>query len=122
MYFLFGTIDAHTRIRSLTKTSNDKTKMGPYVEVIRIRSGNRQSDGLESQIREIVEKALETSNINTIRFYTSQLITGDYMISLFWSEPILEKQGSLIGQRLKTDLEEIGLIDHSMWIQLELLK
>lgn len=95
--------------------------MGPHVEVIRIRSGNHQTAELEVQINEILQEALGDFSIDMIRFYANQSIPGDYMVCLFWDSPIPEKQGSALGRKLKGSLEGLGLVNHSTWLEDDLL-
>ncbi len=91
--------------------------MEQNVEVIQVRSGNHQSSALKSFIRETVRTAQQESGEGIIKFYTNKLIAGDYMVCLFWDKPVSEKQGSVIGRKLKIELEAHGLINHSLWIE-----
>ncbi|MBT4263855.1 MAG: hypothetical protein HOK67_17660 [Deltaproteobacteria bacterium] len=91
------------------------------VEVIRVRSGNHQSSSLKSLIRESVRTAQLESGEGVIKFYTNKLIAGDYMVCLYWDKPVDEKQGSTVGRKLKIELEAHGLINHSLWIEQDVI-
>ncbi len=87
-----------------------------WLEIIELRSGN--SD-LESQLEKIVNEVEDEINKQAIKAYSRVQIDTDFSIHLFHDSEKVENSGSQLGLRLASALKEFGMVNHSIWIEMQ---
>jgi len=89
-----------------------------WMEIIKLRSaGNdpgRLNDVLLS-IRELTESGME------IRIYRHAALESDLSMHLYWDTEGPGRSGSGLGLQLAKALEEFGLVDHSVWMEANII-
>lgn len=85
------------------------------IETIEIRLSSRLSAALENDVAEIIEKALSAENVLEIKLYNKQRLKSDYLIVLIYKKQYNEIQNKVLGEQIKTELKEYGMIYHNHW-------
>jgi len=88
-----------------------------WLEVIKLRSGGKDSGLLEELLRSIHE--FSQSGLLEMKTLRHAVLETDLSVHLYWESEQPEKNGSALGLRLAQALKEFGLIDHSVWIEEE---
>ena len=98
------------------KTKGRKAHM-KWLEVIKLRSGRKDSGLLEELLRSIHE--FSQSGLLEMKTLRHAVLETDLSVHLYWESEQPEKNGSPLGLHLAQALREFGLIDHSVWIEEE---
>ena len=89
-----------------------------WLEIIELRSAGGNSKLLESQMQKLVNDVYERTENNHVKAYCRLMIDTDFGIHLFHDSNKVEKSGSPLGLRLASALKEFGLVNHSIWIEM----
>jgi len=89
-----------------------------WLEIIELRTVTNKRDVLESQLQKLRDEINKESEKNTIEAYFSALIDSDFSIHLNHHSKDVEYRGSQLGLRLASALKEFGLINHSIWVEM----
>ena len=90
-----------------------------WVEIIELRSVDRNRETLEAYLKMLtcaVKKDLKKSMISVFR---RSGIGIDYSVHLYHHSNKIEDEGSSLGQHLSSGLKEFGLVNHSVWTEME---
>jgi len=90
-----------------------------WLEIIELRSAGGNSKLLESQMQKLVNEVYERTKNNAVKAYCRLMIDTDFSIHLFHDSKKVEKSGSPLGLRLAAALKEFGLVNHSIWIEMQ---
>jgi len=66
-----------------------------------------------------VNEVYERTKNNAVKAYCRLMIDTDFSIHLFHDSKKVEKSGSPLGLRLAAALKEFGLVNHSIWIEMQ---
>ena len=89
-----------------------------WLEIIELRSVNRNRDLLKSQLRNLINEAEQEAKKQAIKVYSRVMVDTDFSIHLFHDSKKVENSGSPLGLNLVTALKEFGLVNHSVWIEM----
>ena len=89
-----------------------------WLEIIELRSVNRNRDLLKSQLRNLINEAEQEAKKQAIKVYSRVMVDTDFSIHLFHDSEKVENSGSPLGLRLSSALKEFGLVNHSVWIEM----
>jgi hypothetical protein len=89
-----------------------------WLEIIELRSAGGNSKLLESQMQKLVNDVNERIENYAVRAFCRLMIDTDFSIHLFHDSKKVEKSGSPLGLRLASALKEFGLVNHSIWIEM----
>jgi hypothetical protein len=86
-----------------------------WLEIIKLRSVGDSSGILNKLILSI--DPMNQHGLVAIEWYRHVLLESDLSLHLHWDSEGPEKQGSTLGLRLVQVLKDLGLVDHSIWIE-----
>lgn len=89
-----------------------------WLEIIELRSVNRNRDLLKSQLQNLINEAEQEAKKQTIKVYSRVVVDTDFSIHLFHDSKKVENSWSPLGLNLVTALKEFGLVNHSVWIEM----
>jgi hypothetical protein len=86
-----------------------------WLEVIKLRSVGESSGVLEEFLRSISQQG--PRGLAEMKTFRNAVLETDLSIHLHWNSEEPESNGSALGLRLAQALKELGLIDHSVWVE-----
>ena len=89
------------------------------LEIIELRTVDSNRELLESQLRKLIGEAVMDAEKQAIKAYGHAMIDTDFSIHLLHDSKIVEHFGSGLGLRLASALREFGLVNHSVWIEMD---
>ena len=114
------TIKKRTLVNEIIIQQFSKKEMHmKWIEVIRLRSVGRNREMLESKIQGLIKEVRMGGQNQVIMAYGRLLIHTDFIIHLYHDSGKVEREGSRLGLCLVNALEEYGLVNHSMWTELQ---
>lgn len=90
-----------------------------YLEIIELRAAGKRSDLLTTQLQSIISLLEKESSGQNIKIYTRELVDSDYSIMLFHDTKKSGMEGSRLGLHLASSLKAFGLVNHSVWNELD---
>ena len=90
-----------------------------YLEIIELRAAGNIRDLLESQLQSIILELEDKSAKQTIKIYSHEMLDTDFSILLFHDSMKAEKGGSRLGLHLASALKIFGLVNHSIWNEID---
>ncbi|MCP4670025.1 MAG: hypothetical protein GY857_01855 [Desulfobacula sp.] len=90
-----------------------------WIEVIMVRSAGSSAETLEATLQDIMSKVAIKAEHGTIRVFRREKLDLDICIVLFHSEKKARTGGSTLGLHLVSALMEIGLVNHTIWDEIE---
>lgn len=90
-----------------------------WVEVIQIRSIGKNRKQLEFKLKELIDELGREIKNQMIITYRHVLIDTDFSIHLFHDSKKVENNGSQLGILIVNILKEFGLVNHSVWIEMD---
>jgi hypothetical protein len=89
-----------------------------WLEIIKLRSAGNHTGLLEELFQQIANSDKNVGLVE-MKIYHHAALESDLSVHLHWESEKPEKNGSSLGIRLVQALKEVGLIDHSTWIEEE---
>ena len=74
---------------------------------------------MESQLQKLINEVKRETKKQAIMVYSRVLIDTDFSIHLFHDSTKVENSGSPLGLRLASALKEFGIVNHSIWIEMQ---
>lgn len=90
-----------------------------WLEVIELRSVGSDPELLESQLQKLMNEVEKETKKQAINVYSRVMIGTDFRIHLFHNSKVVENSKSPLGLRLASALKAFGLVNHSMWIEMQ---
>ena len=88
------------------------------IEKLEIRLAQKFNHSLETEVEHVMnDVARKTPGIN-LKLYKKNNLNSDYLIIIFHSDKINTTKGSDIGQGIKSALNNYGLVNHGLWIDM----
>jgi len=84
------------------------------LEIIHLRLAAERAPGLVEEIRASVETEAGLASVTVFRHAT---VTHDLGIHLRFVDEAPEDQLSALGLRLASSLRELGMVEHTLWIE-----
>jgi len=85
------------------------------IETIEIRLSSKLCQALENDIAEIIERALSAEEVSEIKLYNKERLKSDYLIVLIYNKQNSEIKKKALGEQIKSELKEYGMIYHNRW-------
>jgi len=89
-----------------------------WAEVIMVRSTGRTSSRLASTLKELMNDVARDRGEESIRVFHRENIETDYCIVLFREEEAAKSGGKRLGLRLVAVLKRIGMVHHTVWMEM----
>lgn len=90
-----------------------------WIEVIQLRLVDSNRELLKSQLQKLIDEMDKKTKRRAIKSYSRVMIDSDFSIHLFHDSKKVENSGSPLGLRLASALKEFGLVNHSIWIEMQ---
>jgi hypothetical protein len=89
-----------------------------WVEMIELRSVENNRELLEPQLQQLIHDVSKDTHAPTIKVYKRVMIDTDVSIHLVHDSTHVERSGSPLGVRLASSLQEFGLVNHNVWVEI----
>jgi len=89
-----------------------------WIELIHLRSANSDRKILESKLQGLIDEVNMGRKRQSIVAYSRMLIDSDFSIHILHDSKEAEAGGSRLGLRLVDALKEFGLVNHSIWMEM----
>ena len=89
------------------------------LEIIELRAAGNNRELLASQLQTIIPLLEKRSSTEKTRIYTRVLVDSDFNIMLFHDTMKTGTEGSRLGLHLASALKAFGLVNHSIWNELD---
>ena len=97
-----------------------------WVEIITLRSpANIDTQFVDELLKEVSESDSSTDtpkHLVEIRVYHHAVVETDLSIHLYWESEPMSQNKSPLGLRLSSALRNLGLLNHSAWVETAALK
>ena len=88
-----------------------------WMEMIRLRTTESQSDVALSLLHHSVSRAVEEPGLVQVHLYNSASFRNDLALSLIWNTHVPRQQGSRMGLSIRDTLDRFGLVEYSIWLE-----
>ena len=89
-----------------------------WIELIHLRSATGNRKILESKLHGLIDEVNREEKGQVIVAYNRILIDSDFSIHILHDSKKPETNGSRLGLRLIDALKEFGLVNHSIWMEM----
>jgi hypothetical protein len=87
-----------------------------WLEIIQLRTSERNRALLETLLLELVEDVIRATEGQAIKAYSRVMPHADYGIHLLHDSDSAESSGSQLGLRIASELRAYGIVNHSIWV------
>ncbi|MBN1102820.1 MAG: hypothetical protein JXL84_05325 [Deltaproteobacteria bacterium] len=87
-----------------------------WAEIVRLRT--MPGDGLTDRIIDLAGMFKKSPGLIESRVYENAEYQGDLSVCLFWETESSRSQGSEAAFQIRQALKKLGLVDHTVWIDL----
>ncbi len=88
-----------------------------WIEIIKLRGTGIEEGLLEELLRSLrSDRGIGLVKTET---YRHPVLENDLSVHLRWESEQLAENGSALGLRLVQGFKEFGLVDHSIWVEVE---
>ena len=88
-----------------------------WIEIIELRSATGNRDLLDNKFLGSLKDIKTEHGFNRIEFYRHCSLESDFRVHIHWESDTVEYGGSPLGQYLVQAFKELGLVNHSLWIE-----
>jgi hypothetical protein len=89
-----------------------------WLEIIELRSVDSNRDTLEAQLKRLIIEVKRESKKQAVKVYIRVLLNTDFSIHIIHDSKKIETSGSPLGLHIVSALKEVGLVNHSIWIEM----
>lgn len=90
-----------------------------YLEIIKFRTTRNDREYIESQLLSHLIRHGESNSEISVKIYTRDLIDSDFLIQLQYDSDASGNAGSQLGLCLASALKEFGIVNHSVWSEIQ---
>ena len=90
-----------------------------WLEIIELRTVDCNRELLEAQLQKLMNEMKKEAEVQAAKVYTRVMLNTDFSIHLVHDSNEMEGNGSTLGLRLISSLKEFGLVNHSVWVELQ---
>jgi len=90
-----------------------------WAEVIMVRSAGSRREILNATLENLINEVLTEATHRAIRVFQHEKLGSDICIVLFHSRKKVRSGGSIFGEHLVAALKEIGLVNHTIWHEID---
>ena len=91
-----------------------------WLETIKVQTAIVQEHVVQDNLISLTEEVRNSSDLaglQGVKPYQHGMMSGYFVIQLFWDTETPLKQASMLGLQLKQTLRTFGLVDHTVWIE-----
>ncbi len=88
-----------------------------WIEIITLRSHARVDTRLLDELLRQVVKSKTSGDPKEIRIYQNLIVETDLSIHIYWEAKARPQRESPLGQQLSYALKDLGLLNHSVWVE-----
>ena len=85
------------------------------IETLEIRLAQNLDKKLEEEIEQVVDDVVKKATGIRMNLYKKNNLHSDYLIIIMYSINEPETKGIELGRRIKSALNEYGLVNHNVW-------
>ena len=85
------------------------------IETLEIRLAQNLDKKLEEEIEQVVDDVLKKAPEISMKLYRKSNLHSDYLILIMYSGNGSGTNGNEFGRRIKSTLNEYGLVNHNSW-------
>lgn len=89
-----------------------------WVEVIHVRSNERETVRLMETVQRLIDQVNEDKNTEAITLYRRADLGTDLSLQLFHNSAREESNGSQVGLCIAQELKSFGMVNHRVWIEI----
>lgn len=89
-----------------------------WLEIIELRSANCHCDVLKPRLLRLSDEMSKEAGRQTIKVYSSMKFGADFSIHLYHNSHEAAYDGSPLGLQLASAFKEFGLVNHSIWVEM----
>ena len=93
-----------------------------WAEVIMLRSGGSRRKLRDAILKDMMNEVFIESEHQSIRVFHHEQLPSDICIVLFHSSTTVRTEGSILGLHLVSALKEVGLVNHTVWNEINQTK
>ena len=90
-----------------------------WLEIIELRTVDCNRELLESQLQKLINELNKEAKLQAAKVYNRILLNTDFSIHLVHESQEIESNGSTLGLHLISSLKQFGLINHSVWAEMQ---
>ncbi|MCP3889386.1 MAG: hypothetical protein GY702_11010 [Desulfobulbaceae bacterium] len=90
-----------------------------WAEVIMVRSAGSRAEILDATLQDLINEVAKKAEHEAIRVFRREKLDSDICIVLFHNAKKARAGGSPLGLHLVAALKEVGLVNHTIWIEIE---
>ncbi len=90
-----------------------------WAEVIMVRSPGSSVEILDATLQDLINEVALEAEHEAIRIFRREKLGSDICIVLFHSRKKMRAEGSLLGLHLVAALKEVGLVNHTIWSEID---
>ena len=88
------------------------------LEIIELRTAESNKKLWKSQMQKLIDDMVRETSRESIKAYCRVMIDTDFSIHLFHDSLDGDNTGSKLGLHLASTLKEFGLVNHSVWVEM----
>jgi hypothetical protein len=88
-----------------------------WIEILSVRSVKEDRTVLCDEIMKTLPRTEQPMGLVEIRAYRHGAVDTDFSIHLCWNSQSAERQGSRLAQSLLGALSDLGMANHSVWLE-----
>lgn len=88
------------------------------LEIIELRTAESNRVLLDTQMQKLIDDVAREMSRESIKTYCRVMLDTDFSIHLFHDSMDESRTGSKLGLYLASTLKEFGLVNHSVWVEL----
>ncbi len=85
------------------------------IETLEIRLAQSLNRKLEAEIEQVLDDVVKSASGISMKLYKKNNLHSDYLIIIMYSINEPETKGIELGRRIKSALNEYGLVNHNVW-------
>jgi hypothetical protein len=91
-----------------------------WLEMIRLRARQGQTEDVLNLLLNSVRDAAGEQGLSRVYLYNSACCCTELALSLVWNTDPPQRLGSRAGLSISEALKTFGLVDHSIWVEVEM--
>ena len=89
-----------------------------WLEIIELRSAGVDREELNEKLVDLITEVEEHNREQDVRTFSKAVLNTDFSIHLYHESEALPGNGSTLGLNLAAACREFGLVNHSIWMEL----
>ena len=90
-----------------------------WIEMIMVRSHGNSEEILDATLQGITKRLVKEAEIEAVRTFRREKLNSDFCLFLFHDGRKTREGGSALGLHLAAALKEFGLVNHTIWSEID---